>query len=231
MNYIIVDQNVVDSSWNGVGRTLEVNDSVSMPQTPAGTMIFGYFNLATQNNLGSLFVSSGGDPPMPLTAPANANQLSLLTRNWGANNLNVSNTSAHANTPIWISAYGPGTPGQLIVPLPTDGTSVPLVTTQSAQGMANPQYMQLVMQSNTPTLCIFGIIGGPQDDTGNNGYVVQVNAQQNSGPDGPTPPIGYYATTTSNAYTFQFNWGSSLVYVVNMSPVTASGAHVLLRNL
>ena len=230
MNYTIVDRTVVESSWNGIGTSLAVNDSVSMPQTPAGTMIFGYLNLATQNNLGSLFVSSGGNQPIPLSVPANANQLGLLTRNWGANNLNVSNTSANANTPIWISAYGPSTPGQPSLALPADG-SVALVPTQSAQGKAYPQYMQLVMQSNTATLCIFGIIGGPQDKTGNNGYVIAVNYSNNTGPDGSTPPAGYYATTTSNTYTLSFNWGSSLVYVVNMSPATASGASVSLRKL
>jgi hypothetical protein len=94
--------------------------------------------------------------------------------------------------------------------------------------------MQLVLQSNTATLCIFGVIGGPQDNTGNNGYVIAVNdaVNGNTGPGtGKTPPEGYYATTTSNTYTFSFNWGSSQVYVVNMSPATASGATVVLRKL
>ena len=66
---------------------------------------------------------------------------------------------------------------------------------------------------------------------GNNAYVVALNAATNTGPDGPAPPPGYYATTTANAYTFQFNWGSSNLYVVNMSPVTAAAVVVTLQSL
>jgi hypothetical protein len=156
----------------------------------------------------------------------------MLIANWRANNLSLTDVSPQQATPIWISAFGPGVPGQTSLALKTDGTSVALATGQSAAGNALPQWMQLVLQSNTPTLCIFGFIGGPVDASGRNGFAVAVNASANSGP-GTTapPPPGYYATTTANTYVFPFNWGASLVYVVNMSPATASGAGVLMRPL
>ena len=217
-------------TWDGRGMTLAVDQNVSMPQTPAGTLVFGYFNLASQNNRGELSVSSGGNPPMFFYPEANANQPSIYRHNWNADNLSVTNISANKATPIWIAGYGPGVPGQSPLQLPID-TPVPLVTGQSAQGNAKPQYMQLILQSPSATLSIFAVVGGPQDSTGNNGYVFAVNATANTGPDGPTPPPGYYATTTSNTYTFQFNWGASLVYVVNMSPTTAVNAQVTMRKL
>jgi len=232
--YQLINQNAVNTNWDGLAMTLEQNQNVVMPQTAAGTMILGYFNLATQNNLGELAVTSGGTEPVIKRVDALSNQPSIWLHNWNANNLSLTNVSANADTPIWIAAYGPGTPGQTPFDLPADGTPVPLVTTQSAQGKASPQFMQLVLQSNTATLCVFGVIGGPQDSSGNNGYVITVNdaVNGNTGPDtGKAPPPGYYATTSSNTYTFTFNWGSSLVYVVNMSPATASGATVVLRKL
>jgi hypothetical protein len=230
--YQIIDRNTADASWSGVGMTLMVNQNVVMPQTANGTMIFGWVNMSTVNNFGTLSVTSGGSSPTFLDASAFAAQPSIWMSNWRANNLSVTNISANQNTPIWISAYGPGVPGQTSLALPTNGTPVPLATGQSAKGNTLPQWMQLVMQSNTATLCIFAIIGGPVDGSGNNGYVIAVNAGTNTGPNtGNTPPAGYYATTTSNAYTFQLNWSGAQLYVVNMSPATASGAQVLLRTL
>jgi hypothetical protein len=88
------------------------------------------------------------------------------------------------------------------------------------------------MQSTAPTLGIIALVGGPPDQRGNNGYVFAVNATANTGPGTPLPaPPGYYATTTNNTYAFQFNWGSSLVFVANMSPSTAQAVSVLLRPL
>jgi hypothetical protein len=225
----LLGKNSVNNSWNGSPVTLNVNESVSMPQTPNGTMVFGYFNQATQNNSGDLIVTSGGGAPTTLVAPANTLQPSIWMNNWQANNLNVTNVSPNSNTPIWISAFGPGVPGQYPLTLQSNGTPVALVPAQSAQGTALPQYMQLVMTCNAATLAIFAIIGGPGP---NNEYVISVNAAYNSGPGTQTnPPAGYYATTVGNSYAFPFNWGSSLVYVVNMSPATTSGANVLMRSL
>lgn len=224
--------NNVNATWNGSGIVLLTGQNVVMPQTANGTMIFGWVNQSSANNFGSLSLTSGGSTPTLLDAPALSAQPGVLVNNWHANNLSVTNVSLNQQTPIWISAFGPGVPGQTSMRLPTNGTPVPLATGQSAQGTALPQYMQLGMQSATPTLCIFGIIGGPTDATGNNGYVIAVNASANTGPGtGNPPPTGYFATTTSNAYSFQFNWGGATVYVVNLSPATASGAQVLLRSL
>ena len=215
-------------SWNGTGMTLLVGQNALMPQTANGTMILGWVNVGTLNNSGTLGVSSGGSAPSFVTAPANVQQPSMWMNNWQANNLNVSNVSANNDTPIYIFAYGPGVPGQSSINLPTSSQGVSLAPSQSAMGKTAPQWMQLQMVSNTPSLCIFAIIGGPVDSSGNNGYVFAVNATTNSGPGGPTPPAGYYATTTSNSYTFQFNWAGASVYVVNMSPYTASVAKVVL---
>ncbi|MGH8065699.1 MAG: hypothetical protein ACRERE_10805 [Candidatus Entotheonellia bacterium] len=232
VRFQIIGQNSVNPNWNGLPCTLQVNQNVNMLQTPNGTMVFAYFNQASQNNQGTLSVTSGGSQPVILQVPANALQPSVWMNNWRANNLSVTNISQNANTPVWIAAFGPGLPGQVAVALPANGTRVPLAPAQSAQGNALPQWMQLVMQSNTPSLTIVAFIGGPPDSSGNNGYVVAVNASSDTGPGtGNAPTVGYYATTTGNSYAYPFNWGSSLVYVVNMSPATGSSAQVLLRSL
>ncbi|OYY91517.1 MAG: hypothetical protein B7Y45_02875 [Sphingomonas sp. 28-66-16] len=228
----LIDRNMVDTSWNGIGMTLVVDQSVSMPQTPNGTTVFGWANQATLNNAGTLALTSGGSAPTSLDAPALAAQPGVLMANWNANNLNVTNISPNAQTPIWISLYGPGIPGQTSMTLKTDGTALGLATAQSAMATALPQYMRLYLTGTSPKLCIFAIIGGPTDVSGNNGYVIAVNASATTGPGtGMAPPPGYYATTTGNAYAFPFNWGSSKIYVVNMSPVTSSSAQVALSPL
>jgi len=228
----IIGQNVVNASWNGIGTTIAVNQSLAMPQTPNGTTILGWVNQSPQNNAGQLSVTSGSSAPYILDAPALAAQPSLLMNNWGANNLNVTNISVNNNTPIWVCLYGPGIPGQSPMTLKTDGTPLGLATGQSAMATASPQFMRLALSGTSPKLCIFAIIGGPPDPTGNNGYVIAVNAASNTGPGtGLPPPAGYYATTSSNIYPFQFNWGSSKIYVVNMSPATSSSAQVTLSPL
>lgn len=216
---------LVAASWNGSPQTLQVNQNATMPQTPNGTMTFACFNQSTQNNSGSLFLTSGGSQPESLTVPALAQQPLIVMNNWMANNLSVTNVSANGNTPIWIGAFGPGIPGQFPANLPTDGTTVPLSPGQSAQGNTLPQYMQLVLQCNNPSLTVFTIIGGPLDASANNGYAIILNAASN------VPPLGYWAATTGNSYAFSFNWGGALLYVANMSPFSSAGASVALRRL
>lgn len=228
----LIDRNMVDSGWNGIGTVLGVNQSVGMPQTPNGTAIFGWVNQATLNNAGTLSLTSGGSTPTFLDAPALAAQPGILMNNWQANNLNVTNISPNPQTPIWICLYGPGIPGQSPLALRTDGTPLGLATGQSATATALPQNMRLYLSGTSPKLCIFAIVGGPPDGNGNNGYVIAVNASATTGPNtGIAPPPGYYATTTSNGYPFLFNWGSQNVYVVNMSPATSSSAQVALSPL
>jgi hypothetical protein len=123
-------------------------------------------------------------------------------------------------------------PGQKCVALPLDGNSVALAPMQCTQGTALPRYMQLIFQETTGDLAIFVLIGGPVDNTGNNAYMIAVNYSENTGPGtGKTPPQGYYATTTATAYVYSFNWGSSNIYVANMSPASAKAAAITLRRL
>jgi len=221
----------VNGTWNGSPTTLLTSQNVVMPQTPNGTVIVTLLNQTTGNNQGQISLTSGGAQPQFITVNAHANQPNALTGNWQANNLSLTNVSPNNDTPILVQAVGPGIPG--ITPLPlTIGTALQLSYGQVTQGNASPQWMQLVVQVTGPTLGIIGIIGGPPDSTGNNGYLVAVNYSSNSGPgSNPPPPPGYYATTTSNSYTFPFNWGSSQVFIANMSPSTAQAVSVLLRAL
>lgn len=231
LSYELLGQLMVNGAWNGQPSTLLVNQSVGMPQTTNGTMIVTATNQASQNNMGQLALTSGGAQPLMLDVPPLANQPTVQMNNWKANNLNITNISANANTPILVQAVGPGIPGLTPLALPI-GTPLQLGFGQVAQGNTSPQYMQLVIQSTAPTLGIVGWIGGPPDASGNNGYVVAVNATQNTGPGtGVNPPQGYYATTTSNTYTFSFNWQGSVAFVANLSPSTAQALTVLLRAL
>jgi hypothetical protein len=218
---------------------LNPSDNANMPQAPNGSMVLVYMNTAKINTMGQLSVTSGGGNPIFLNAQSLQNQPNILTQNFGGpttNNLSVTNTSIPgSNNPIKVSAYAPGIPGQSCVPLtPNSPNPVQLATGQCTQGTALPRFMQLIMQATTGSLAIFALIGGPMDSFGNNAYVIAVNdsANGNTGPGtGATPPPGYFATTTANTYVYSFNWGSSNIYVANMSPATTSGAQVSLRNL
>ncbi len=227
----VLDTKAVNTNWNGGPLQLLVNQSVTIPQTPNGTTIFAATNQATQNNAGQLVLTSGGGAPTTLGVPALSNSPTILINNWQANNLGVTNTSINNITPILVQAVGPGMPG--IQPLTLNaGMPTQMAPGQCAQANASPQWMQLVLQVTGATLGVIGVIGGPQDASGNNAYAIQVNAPSNTGPGtGMTPPPGYYATTTSNTYTYQFNWGSSLIFVANLSPSTAQAVAATLRTL
>jgi hypothetical protein len=233
LEFAVIDQLSVNAAWNGSPVTLNPGQNVNLPQTTNGSMVLVYQNMATQNNNGQLSLTSGGSQPTFLAVPALANQPSVDIDNWQGNNLSVTNISVpNSATPIWVAAAGPGLPGVTPSALPMDGSAISLSTGQCAQGNALPRYMQLNVQSNAGTLTIFAIIGGPANNTGQNAYLVSVNASANTGPGtGVTPPAGYYATTTSNVYSYVFNWGSSAVFVANESPSTAAAASVSVRPL
>lgn len=220
------------TTWDGSPVTISPPDGVTMPQTTNGSMVLAYQNNSTMNNNGKLALTSGGSQPIFLTAPALAVQPSILVQNWGANNLNITNISPAAATPIWLECFGPGLPGQKPVALPV-GTPIKLAPTAVAQGNSQPNWMQLTLISNTANLTLFSVIGGPADATGNNAYVIALNSSSgNTGPGSGSPaPQGYYATSGSNSYTLEFNWGASVVYVANMSPSTAAQATVQLISL
>lgn len=210
--YEIIGANAVTQTWDGSRLTLEVNQSALMPQTPNGTMLFAWENVSSQNNNGSLGVTSGGAAPTFLVAEALTHQPCVWVNNWNANNLNVTNVSPNVTTPIDIQAYGPG----LGSPLPLEaGTPLQLASTQAAQGDVEPKYYQLILQVTGSALGVIVVIGGPRDGTGNNGYVFGVNVPATPPPSGC--PATYTGQTTGNTYTYLLNWGSSTVYVANMS--------------
>lgn len=211
------------ASWNGMGTALARNGSLTMPQTPNGTLVFGYFNLGTDNSTGELVLTSGGSYLDTLEVPPLQSAPGIVVHNWRASNLTVSNTSERPDTTIYVSAYGPGVPGQTPAPLPI-GTQVTLGTTASAQGSTRPQNMRLRITVSGSATGVFAIVGGPADAQGNNARVIAVNF-----PDGVPRPDGYYAATTDNSYVLTFNWNGAQVYVVNMSSSGAPLGQVLLQ--
>jgi hypothetical protein len=212
--FVILERFTATAAWTGSRVTLGVHDGATMPQTAAGSMIFAFQNIATMNNAGKLALTSGASQPKFLAAPALATQPSILVHNWNANNLNVTNISANTQTPIWIEAYGFGL-GPPAKSLPTDGTPVPVHLGDTLQTVTNPNWMQLSFQFNSAGLALFAFIGGPTDTGGNNAYVIAVNSPfGETGPPTKTqPPAGYYATTASNNYSFEFNWGSVGLFI------------------
>jgi hypothetical protein len=223
--FAIIDRNPLLTGWTGLPTTLLPTQNVNMPQTTNGSMVLAYQNTSTVNSQGTLSVTSGGSQPQILQAFALLNQPNILVKNWQSNNLSLTNISpTSSGIPIWVQAVGPGLGGITPIALPNNGTLVNFTSGQAAQGTALPQYMNLTMSSNTSQLTIFAVIGGPPDGSGNNAYVIAINsASGNTGPGtGVTPPAGYYATTSGNQYSFQLNWGSSSVFVANMSPATAA---------
>jgi len=228
----LVPGGTVNAAWNGQPQTLTYRASVSMPQTPNGSLIVGYFNQSQQNNAGKLALTSGGSDPTFLPVPALARMISVLTSNWHANNLNISNVSINTATPILVQAYGPGIPGVQPGVL-TAGTPMQLAMRQAVQGTTTPNWMQLEFSSSTSNLEVVAVVGGPQDQSGNNAYVIALNAPggDTGPPPLPPPPAGFYATTSSNRYALPFNWGAATVYVVNLSPQTASPVTALLQSL
>lgn len=188
-----------------------------MQQTPNGSLVFAYQNKSTLNNQGQLSLTSGGGTPLQLPVPALIAQPFINVTNWNANNLTVTNLSQQANTPIWVEAFGPGLPGQTPIPVPV-GTPFKLNPAPSGtsvgQGVTQPKNMLLRMTSNTGDLSIVAVIGGPPDQSGNNAYVFALNSSGSS--------TGYTKVTSGNSLDFQFNWGTSVIWIANMSPATAA---------
>jgi hypothetical protein len=100
------------------------------------------------------------------------------------------------------------------------GTATSLTPEQAAQGATGSNWNQLELALPSSALAVFGVIGGPPDPSGNNAYVIAVNAGQTTGPSGPTPPPGYYATTTTNSYALPFSWNGATIYVVYLGSAT-----------
>lgn len=220
--------------WTGAPTTLQQYGQTTMPQTPNGSLVFEYLNVSTQNNAGLLNLTSAGSPITSLQAPALIYRPGILTNNWQANNLTVTNLSANSNTPIYIAAIGPGLPGLVPMNLVANAPAITLPVFAAAQGVLKANNNILQMQANASSITVFAIVGGPLDSTGNNAYVIAVNdnIDGNTGPDtGIAPPPGYYATTTSNAYAFTATWPGATIFVANLSPVTNVQATVRLISL
>jgi hypothetical protein len=211
--------------WDGSPKTIStMGDTLLMPQTPNGSMVFAYQNKATLNNSGQLALSSGSAPEM-LNADFGALVPSILVQNWQANNLTVINISQQNATPIWVEAFGPGLPGQTTVPI-TVGTALVLNpapgATSVAQGVTPPKSMMLRMTSTTGDASVVVLIGGPPDQTGNNAYVFGLNVGS------PKLPDGYTKVSEGNTISYTFNWGASVVYLANMSASTAAAVTLTL---
>jgi hypothetical protein len=226
--FAVINQGATNQSWDGSPITLNPNQSVQMPGTPNETVLLAYQNLSTANTPGTLALTSGGSAPEFLYVPALTEAPLLLARNFAANNLGVTNISPLMSVPILVELIGPGLSWLTPLALPPNGTPVNLAPGQAAQGTTPAAWMQLILQINTGNLTTFAIFGGP----GGNAYIISLNATESTGPGtGNPPPLGYYATTVGNVYTYQFNWGGSSVYVANVSGTAAGPGQVSLRQL
>lgn len=211
--------------WDGSPKTITtLGDTLLMPQTPNGSMVFAYQNKATLNNAGTLSLSSGSDVT-PLDANFGALTPSIKVNNWQANNLTVNNISVQDATPIWVEAFGPGLPGQTPVAI-TVGTALTLnpapSTSSIATGATPPKSMLLRMTSTTGDASVIALIGGPPDQTGNNAYVFGLNV-----PSGQSP-TGYTKVTQGNTINYTFNWGATVLYIANMSASSAAAVTLTL---
>jgi len=220
--------------WTGAPLTLQQFDQAVLAQTTNGSLVLGYLNMTTTTNAGALTLTSAGSPMKTPQAPAGQGRPLFEVYNWQGNNLNVTNTSTAANTPIWISAIAPGLPGVNPAPLAANGPAVTIAVWASAQGIAQSNNNILQLQTSASTIGVFAIIGGPTDATGNNAYIIAVNDSfdGNTGPGtGVTPPPGYYATTTGNVYSFPAPWPGATIFVANLSPITSTTNTVRLISL
>ena len=215
------------TNWNGDSTDLAQGDSVNMDQTSNGSMVLGYRNKTKDNSAGTLQVASGGSRPETENVPAGSNQTEVIVRNWHAQNLKLTNTSDKNSLIITVNAIGPGYGTEAPVALPMDGTKLPLDPNKSAQGNALPQWLTLRLQATSGQETIFALIGGPTQTEGDiNAYTFMLNATVNQDPAKEGVPVadGYYAKTTGNTIDFQFNWGSSRVWIANFSGDTAATA-------
>jgi len=213
--------------WNGSPQTiLPTIDTLLMPQTPNGSMVFAA--MPKSANTGSISLTSGATSQL-VPVPGNVQVPNIVVNNWGGNNLQVVNISSPDATPIWVEAFGPNIPGQP-TPIPiTNGTPFKLnpqpSTGSVASGVTAPRNMLLRMQANTGDLAVIALIGGELGSTGNNAYVFGLNVSN------PGQATGYTKAVSSNSIDFQFNWSTAVVYLANMSPSTSAAVTLNLIGL
>ncbi|QAY75873.1 hypothetical protein [Sphingosinicella sp. BN140058] len=219
--YALLGRPESTAPWDGDPVTLQQYDSVSMPQTPNGSMMLAYINRSLRNSEGKLAWTSGSSAPTILVAPALALAPTVLVDNWQGNNLTLTNISVGSDTPIGVEAFGPGI-GPTPETLPIGPPGVQIAAGQAAQGATTGGYMQLGFQQEDGNPAMFGFIGGPAGSDGNNAYVIAINSPLgNSGPGTPNPaPPGYFATSAGNAWSYELKWPSSVLYVANFGAAT-----------
>jgi hypothetical protein len=231
--FAVINQGADDEAWDGSPVMLLPNQSVLMAVTPVGSTVLAFQNESPQNTPATLALTAGSSAPVFLTAPPLVEQPNSLVRNWRGVRLGITNiTPPDMQVPVLVQLVGPALPWVSPADLPADGAPVPLGPGQAAQGTTLQRWMQVILQANPDAPTVFAIIGGPPNASGNNAYVVALNAPQNSGPGTENPPpAGYFATTRGAVYTYQLNWGAAPVFVANMSGAGAAPGSVGLRPL
>jgi hypothetical protein len=218
------------TAWDGSPLVL-MPQQIGVVGTPNGSVILTYENLAAQNNAGTIKVDTGGST-VDLPVPAQQHQPSFVVKNFAAQQLTVKNTSVAPETPIRVQEVGTGIPGTAPVTIPIDGTVVHLPPGATASTLAVPRLMQIMFSNTSNNTSDVVMIGGPTDAYGNNGYAIEVNSIQTTGPPSRTPATApFNATTTSNFFVVPFRWGSSTVFVANLSSDNAGPVDVTLVSL
>lgn len=216
--FTVINQSINDAAWNGSPVTLLPNQSVMMATTPADTTVLAYLNGATGNSPATLALTAGASAPVFITAPPLLDLPNVLTRNWKGSGLGITNvTPPQMQVPVNVQLINPALPWLSPATL-GENAAVPLGAGRAAQGTTLPRWMQLILQADASRPSVFVIIGGPPGVSGNNAYVIALNAAQETGPGTTqTPPTDYYATTVGSVYTYQLNWGAASVFVANVS--------------
>jgi len=222
--FTVINQATSNTAWNGSPVKLLPNESAQMTQTPNGSAVLAYQNMATENSPATLALTTGTGDPVFLTAPAPHTLPNILIKNWRGANLGITNvTPPHIQAPVNLQLIAPGLSWLTPAVLKANADVMPLGPGQAVQGPTQPRWMQVMLQADTSQPAVFVIIGGPPDATGNNAYVVALNAPQETGAGTTqTPPTGYFATSAGAVYTYQLNWGATTVFVANVSGAAAT---------
>ncbi len=215
MGFNIIDQNLAD--WNGSPTTLKEKEGVKMPQTPVGDIFVTFFNKADKNDEGRIALTSGGSDPLIIPVEPLMNAPQIMIQNFEGNNLNLTNISV-TPVPIEVEAWGPGF--TRADPLPDDGKWYPLPVYTSRSTKSLPQFQMLSMRA-LGQYTVFGVFIGSTPS------VYCVNAPD----DAKVPVKDYTKVTRNNSYSLTNNWLGKTLWVVNLSPSTATGGEVSLTDL
>lgn len=217
----------IGAPWDGSPIVL-VPKQTSVVATPNGSVIMTCENLAVQNNSATVSFKSGGSSTV-VTVPALSHQPMFVVRNWSANQIQVTNTSIAAETPVKVQEVGTGIPGTNPVTIPMDGTLLPLNPGDTAATLAVPRLMRLAVTNTSNNVSDVVVIGGPVDAGGNNAYSIELNSATTTGPPTNTRATAPFdATTTENTYVMPFRWGGSTVFIANLSAATAGPVGISL---